>query len=709
MKRFCILSFIFVFWVFPQNLVIAMGQLQLNDIIKTLNEVPLDDEQIPKIEEGSFLDTESIYVNGEEWSFRTAAPSENIIVPTHPRLMLTQEHLPDLREKLLDSVYAEDMKDLEKLADKGYYLANAFLYAVFNDTQRGMAAKERLLKGNFGDYKGYERSADWIEPALVFDWIYPLLSNYEKTQAFDLLKKNINYDHRTSSEPETSWYWNDEWARHKPLYYPILALAIYNDGIDNVWADEVINLAYGSSSYALGPYSTDTSSGFLDVLMTLSLGDGGGEQSGMHTSLGDGYYSMHLHSMMPLSIWQSATSRQMWSRSHYFQKMPQYWTYAAKSSPANTGLATLEYITGIYKTIDEDAASLAKWLLEKYGRSSYHLVFRLIHGDLRVTAKSPEELGLPTAQYIKGADLFTSRTSWDDSDSVVLSVYSRYLDTSRYEPYSGVYAIYKNEKPLLVRGMASKTKPTNATYSGLWIYDSGNGESGQGSTYWGRKSFGNYAGTNRAVEAFSPVSEAYYFPGGPDTWEYTTEYRAITQEYSRLLSASPVHSARNTIVHIPDGEREFVVVYDYAKVGRNLHVAASMRLAEPPQIEPDGFWIDGMNVTVISPENAELGWVGGLNNEFRGPAPKLAWYGNNKGGYKPGYSSGPQKTNSAGLGNLYIYPTELSESYEFLSVIEISDLTPLPVTKISDSAVEFGQWKVSFSPNGEYDVIKIQQ
>ena len=254
--------------------------------------------------------------------------------------------------------------------------------------------------------------------------------------------------------------------------------------------------------------------------------------------------------------------------------------------------------------------------------------------------------------------------------------------------------------------MGLKTKPTNGTYSGLWIYDPENGNLGQGSTYWGRKGFGNYKGSNRAVEAFSPVSEAYYFPGGPDKWEHTPEYRAITQEYSRVLTASPVQTARNTIIHIPDGEREFVVVYDYAEVGKNLKVAASMRFVEPPQIGNNGFRIDGMNVTVISPDNSELNWVGGLNNEQRGPAPEFAWYGNNKGGYKPGYSSNPGKTISAGLGNLYIYPPESSHIYEFLSVIEISDLPPLTVTKISDSRVKFGPWDILFFPNGLYTVNK---
>jgi hypothetical protein len=289
----------------------------------------------------------------------------------------------------------------------------------------------------------------------------------------------------------------------------------------------------------------------------------------------------------------------------------------------------------------------------------------------------------------------------------MLSVYSRYLDTSRYEPYSGVYGIYKDKKPLLVRGMGVKTKPTNGTYSGLWIYDPKAGNSGQGSTYWGRKGFGNYKGSNRAVEAFSPVSEAYYFPGGPDKWEFTSEYRAITQEYSRVLTASPVHTARNTIIHIPDGEREFIVVYDYADVGKNLKVAASMRLVEHPQIRNGGFQIDGMNVTVISPENSKLDWVGGLKNEQRGPAPKYAWYGNNKGGYKPGYSSKHRKTISAGLGNLYIYPAESSSTYEFLSVIEIGDGPPLTVTKISNRGVKFGLWEILFFPNGRYTVTKI--
>ena len=628
-------------------------------------------------------------------------------VSPHPRLMIDRQKKVELRAKLSDYVYEEDLSHLSKMTRSGNLLSNAFLYNIFGDQIAGQIAKTILFSGNYPDVKGYEQAADWIVPVIAYDWIFDLLDHSERIHIYRLLKKQFDYSYMLNedSKDQTSWFWNDTWARHKPLFAPMLAIVMYDEGIDNPWARDIVRLASQGSNLVSGPFSTETISGFMDILNIISLEDGGGEQVGIHTKVGGGYYSMFLHSFLPLAVWSNLISRDLWSICPFYQELPHYWAYL-DLPPSDLGLATLEYITGIYKTRDPETASLARWFLEKYGRSKYHLVFRLLYGDLRIKSKSPEELNLETTRYFKGGDLFSSHSSWDDPRKLKLKVYSRYLDTNRYEPYSGVYSLYKGDKPLLIGGRGLKTKPSNGTYSGLWIYDPSTLRHGQGSTYWGRKSFGNRKEARRAYNAHDVLSKDVYFPGGPDFWEANSEYRAITQEYSKLAAVSPVESMRNTIIFIPGEKRSFLVVYDYAKIGKNLKAVNSMRLAEVPEVRKRSFSIEGMTVTSVSPDDMDIYWVGGADNEKRSPEPEKIWYGNKKGGYKPGYSKDPVKVKNAGLGNVYFQPRKQSKSYDFLSVIEIGDGEPVQIKKISSTKVAFDKWMVSFKPDGAYSVEK---
>jgi hypothetical protein len=142
---------------------------------------------------------------------------------------------------------------------------------------------------------------------LVFDWVMDLLSEQEKVQIFDYIKTNFQYDHKTGplarkdEKPgDVHWYWNDEWNRHPQLQYPALAFAIAGDGIDDAWAQEVMALAYDEGdSRVLGPYGPNRGSGFLDVLMTLSLHTGGLAPTG--------YHNFFVEAVHPAAFWETAT------------------------------------------------------------------------------------------------------------------------------------------------------------------------------------------------------------------------------------------------------------------------------------------------------------------------------------------------------------------------------------------------------------------
>jgi len=651
---------------------------------------------------GSFLAETNLVMNGELWTFRTPPPppAQRTVRSSHPRLFLTLDNLPALRTKLQDPVYASDMAELDHMADNGDPLANAFLYQLTGDTARGQRAKALLLSDSFGDVPGLDKAGEYVEPMLVFDWVMPLLSASEKTQAFGIVFARQNYDHRAATEASrVEWYWNDKWARHPQLHYPILALAIAGDGIDDAWAAEVLDLAYNESTRALGPYGATKGSGFLDLLATLALDDGGGAQAGSYSGLGVNYYSMFLHAFLPLGAWETATGQPMWARCNFFRALPRYWVYDKKNLPQDYGKTMLEFISGLYKQIEPDSAGLARWLLNKFGRGRYNLVYRLILGDLRVAPVSPEQLGLPTATYIRGSDLFVSSESWAD-DALTVTAYFRYLDTSRFEPASAVFAVHRGQEPFAVPAEPLKQRIAAGTYSGFWVYDP-NDVSGtilDGLAYWSG---------DRAYDACTVASEPVYFHGGPDRIELTAAYRGASMEYGGQLNAPGVRTVRRTLVHIIEPTRHFIVVYDYSDVPASLKRAWSLRLAVTPSIGASGFSIPGMHATVAAPLDYTITWVGGVGEELCSPPPEKVWYGNNKDGNTPGYSTDPAKAKRYGIGNLFVQPQAPPQQLEFLVVVEVSDLTPLAVTRISDHHVQFGDWDVAFAQDGPFTVSRV--
>ncbi len=659
----------------------------------------------------SLLESTSVNINGEEWTFRTPPPpaSQRYVISSHPRLFLTQANLPNIREKLSDPIYANDIVTLRSKADGGDAAANALLYQLEGNISRGTAAKNWLLAGSFNTPLGFQIAGKWVEPVLVFDWVMPLLSSTERNLIFGILKSNFDYDHRTAVTPPRkgeTLYWNDVWARHQDMHYPILALAIAGDGIDDIWAQEVLELAYSDNPLVMGPYGSTKGEGFLDMLASISLDDGGGTQAGSAGELGENYYGFFLHSFLPMGAWETATGQPMWARSPFFQKAPFFWSYEKSKHPDKLGKSMPEMITGIYRDIDADSAALARWQVNKWGRDQYLLVYRLILGDLRVTPKSPHQLGLPTAKYIRGADLFVSSRSWEDN-AVTLTAYSRYLDSARFEPASGSFAIHRGQEPLAVPAEPLKQHKSAGMYSGLWIYDANNwhydpehgkGTTFQQSTYWGMA-------PGRAYNAYDAVSNPGYFPGGPDNIVINNTYRGISTEYSNLVGAPNVKKARQTIVHIIDTNRDFIVVYNFTDVPLNLKRAWSMRLAVPPNLQGNGFTISGMKTTIVAPSNHTMTWVGGLGDEMKSPPPEKIWYGINKGGNTPGYSSDPDKAKANGIGNLFVQPQNPTEQLEFLAVMDVSEQNPVAVSRISDREVRFGDWKVSFSPDGNFNVV----
>jgi len=691
-----------------------------------------------------------VMINGESWTFRTPPPpvNERTVITGHPRLLLTPDNLPATITKLQDPVYRGYINSMTATADEANLspnpndgmLENAFLYQITKDASRATAAKEALL--NFsGDYGeaiifGYDRMADKLGPILVFDWIMETLTPAEKAEIFANVKSNFSYDHKTASPINRDgsgeagvypWYFNDVYNRHPELYLPALAFTVsgQNIGGDNViddWANEVIAWAYDEDeSRVVGPYGANRGSGFLDAMASLSLDSGGLSPTG--------YYNYIIEVLHAASFWQSATGQPMWSRMPVLEKGP----FTCLTRCENTidlhsrKSSAFEYATGMY---EGDSASMARHVIDTYGMPRYQVVYRAILGDLRVPAKMPVppmvgqatpegKIAIPLAGYLRGENTFYSRSSWD-TDNTLLVVRSPYLDLARYPGNDGIFVVYKGDKKIATAAGISKTAPDAGVQSGIWIYDPNNLDPDP-ANYAANKPLqkkGTYWSNDRAHDAWTAVSQSKYFDGGPKATEVTDTYRAISMEYAQrygidITTQQPkVTTAQRTIIHIPEADRDYIVVYDYIDMATNLKSAWSMRLMEEPTIDGSLFSIAGtMNATVVSPAGHTLEWMGGFEKEFVTPSPEQAWYTNRKSDAIPGYSTNRTSAiDRLGYGNLYVQPAGQKDSSvapyvpqtEYLVVLEINGGSSIPVSveKVSDRMVRFGGWQVEFSQDG---------
>ncbi|MCU7937326.1 MAG: fibronectin type III domain-containing protein [Candidatus Thiodiazotropha sp. (ex Dulcina madagascariensis)] len=593
----------------------------------------------------------------------TPAPSVRPDLQPHPRLYITETSLTALRNKLAHPDYAQDVNLVRSSNNP---TDQAFSFLVWGDLEAGNTAKAALLSGDIPLWGGMEGRVKILQTSLMYDWLYTLMTPLERTQAISVVKSTFSQTPRSEG---MQYYWNDQWARG-PAFETIAALALADD---DDWANAFIDKAYTSPLEVFSPYG----GGAIDVLNTLALESGGGHQAGISQLAGTGYESMFLVGAAPfLGAWQSATNEELLSKTTFFEKLPYYISYAYlhNDNIGEQAKQTLEHITAMGS---EESASLAKWLLERYGRARYARVMRLILGDLpRVTAMSPEQLGLPKAAYLPGADLVVSKTGWADNDTS-LFMFARHWDTSRYEPDSGVLSIYKGNKPLLVRGIKGKKAYDFHANSGMWIWDENNEKStlGQGDTYWGRMNTPSRRATS-AVPVFDPDTTTHR----PKTLtNFTVENSLVTAttRYEKLLHYKDVELAERSFVH--DLDNSSVRITDHIRVSPDARVAWALRLAEEPLIEGNQIITPDMVITLMS-SPVNLYWSGGEGRELIGPTGN--WHGDRKAGYVEGYSADPVRRDRYGLGYVFAEPINRSNEYFFEATVEITAEPVIPTTPL---------------------------
>ncbi len=581
--------------------------------------------------------------NGERWTGITPPPkTKDRKVREHPRLLITRDSIPSLKEKLADRVYAKSMlavRASKNATDK------AFLYVLFGDKQAGGIAKEALLNGNLERWPGLERSINVVQAALMYDWLHSLMTEDERQKAAKFVQSLAMDANLGSSdrEEDITYYWNDAWARG-PVAKTIAALAL-----DNEWAESTRQTAYDNPSEVFGPYN----GGAIDVLNSMALTSGGGHQAGITGMPGTGYESFFIiGSTLLCHCWETATGEPITQKTTFFERYPHYiaYCYLGVKPFGEWARQALEYATGCR---DIEMASLAAWLIKKEGEAKHAIVPRLILGDRRIQPKSPEQLKLPTCAFLEGADMFCSRSGWDDADSVLL-MFARHWDTNRYEPTSGCMALYRNGAPLLVLGALDKKIGDPTRTSGHWIWQRNQIESfDAGSTYWGELAIAKGKRTRAATAAdLQKDTNGFFRPCTLVDFVADASSHRATTSYAKTLKF-PISLAERTVFRSPTNPNAIEVI-DKIVGDTSTEAVISLRLVDEPQLTDNSVMVPGMKIAFQSGAK-KLEWEGGAGNEASVPWDKPGEI-HLSARKRNGYASDREKRIANGLGNVFVFP-----------------------------------------------------
>ncbi|KAA5546275.1 hypothetical protein FYK55_05155 [Roseiconus nitratireducens] len=531
--------------------------------------------------------------NGEQWSGLTDPPRDTVFSSDHPRILVTNESLFALREKLRDPLYAADVatvRSSNNATDK------AFCYLVWGDQTKGREAVEALLGWRIGMWPGMEDRANQLQSILMYDWLYGLMSIQEREQA-----QKVILDQLDQGLDSAQYYWSTEWG-YLGSWKVVAALALDND-----WAiakrKDLLDQDYGRFKVY---------NGALDVLTTLAVNSGGSWHAGNHAAMYTGYESMYaaLGGPIVLRAWETATGESLFDRTTFFELLPydiaksRLWI---QPGPGRYGKMALEYCTG---TNGKESAALAQWLLEEFGRldGTNGLIPRLLLGDLRVAPLSPSELKLELHGYQAGANCVFVRTSWERSSTNFL-FFARHWDRGRYEQDSSQLVISKGGNPVLPLSTQYKSVAATA-YTQLRVWDPLEPRSkNQGSSYWGDKYGGampSQPNNKRAYSAADVVDPDKPWHR-PETLTHYSEENGVvtaTTRFEKLLGVITPLAERTVVI---DPHQETVRINDRVELARGLDTESNFGLHEKPKIEANVIENSRVRITVLSPYR-EIVW-----------------------------------------------------------------------------------------------------
>lgn len=610
-----------------------------------------------KPQQGAFSATESLLVGGAKTTFDSPSPKTLKIVESHPRIMFTASEVNRLREKLKHKLYAQSLTALTK--DKSRYTgpcSQALIYALYKDPSALAFAKERLLACNIDKWGWPYYDNQWIFAwACVYDWINDGLTNAEKAKAWAAFRIKVGskfnfvaFDGSGEFRKAFETNHNDHWGKGAAVYESVVALAINGDGVADQWATWTLEKVLDQHRSFCSPWGKH---GLLDWMNLMALDSGGSQAETAHTNSA-GYIGFYAGpTMLMTGAWDSATDQQLWAQMNFFRYWPRWNAYDNDTplSPSELGLGIMEVVTGRYRQIDPEMSSLAAWYISEYGRSQRgpNIIPAIVWGDRRVRPASPEQLKMPLAKFLRGADVCISRDRWDKEGTLV-AMRSRYLDTLRSEGDSGCTWIYQKHSPVLVRPRNGKWRDKATSCSGLGFRDPKikknrvGSNHGAAATYWER-------GPDRTQNAYDAANTVGYFSNCLAKEVIESEYHLFSTRFEQLYHFEGVDFAQRTLLHFP--KSKLVVLIDQFEIDAGIEYYSTLRLVEEPTINDTEIVWETAAANVLAFDGTAPTWIGGINSELQ--TPWMKWTRARK--HDPGYSSDKAKKTRMGSGAVWTY------------------------------------------------------
>jgi len=381
------------------------------------------------------------------------SPSIGVTIrPDHPRLHITQETLPYLREKIKNYYLSEYQRfvswvDADFDKDEVWYaglMADYFAFIYLLGPIEGVSYQHNLSEykqraieimlttassdlenpGGVGSEK-YHNSH--VSMARAYDWLYNKLTQEQREKIANWLAKAGLLDLDCARRYEgISLFSSHYFGRVQPWY---IGLAFHGDGINDSVAQELVD------SFE----ELMLNGKWLDAQNWVARYKGGVSEIGHY-----GLFHPGAH-IIQIDAWRTATGENYFSKgtniadAYFVRYYPLYILYRLKPAEPKLVLKWGEIDSGTkvhgrllrmlvepLKSVDTNMAALDRWIIENLNMDNEEFAFRnmfqIILGDRSIPAKSPGELGLPLTQYFEGIGMVIMRTGFDDLNDTVIAV-----------------------------------------------------------------------------------------------------------------------------------------------------------------------------------------------------------------------------------------------------------------------------------------------